>query len=879
MGSSGAQVLLTGVTGFVGKVVLEHLIREQEIYGIAAVHALIRPKGGNNPEERFTGKIAKSRCFENLPDGWTEPVKVVAGEMTEGDLGLNRADLDELTANVTHIIHCAATIEFDLPIKEAASANITGALNVLEFARSCPNLVAFTNCSTAYVTPSDPNDGPLEEVLPEFPYEPEQIYQRILADPSPETTAEWLTKSRHPNTYTFTKCLSELLLAERRGEVPITFVRPSIVSVSHQFPRPGWIDSKAAFAGFLFMIGAGYMHTVVGDPKTPLDVVPCDIVAKRLLEATFEEDLDRTTLPILYAVAGREHSHRIGDMEDVLINYFTNHRTHREPFSREIGSRGDRVDRSIRKDFAVIRRSRWLAKLLRRKKDVAATERLETALGRLHEVFPHFTHTPYDFQPSRPIGIENFSSESYIGMAAHGVWENLLGGNEREMTIGGRGHTLDRSDRAWAKRRGKNSRSVRATGRTVRRTLRRISESVTFDRPSFIRATKTIEPDDVVILTPSHRAFFDFVLCSYLPFERQDIGLSLPVIAAAQEFSKVPILGKWITKHAFYVNRGGGPDQKLNATIQRHVDAGRVLEFFIEGTRSRGRRFLPPKRGVLRALQATGRRFVLLPIATSYDRVTEQSIFQRELEGRRKPKMRLTSLLRWTLKTRFGGGKIGRIHMACGDPIIMDGASDVHQISHDVIDALQQVMVASTHHLTAFEMATKGVVRAEDMRRLLEERGTHIIESSHRVPFDLTPEIERAYRMHWQHRFYPELMALHGKDVGVRTHIEHNSYAPLTEPRGLDDPTLVAVLERLAKDLREDHDWALWAADQACHAGQIPSAADLVRGSQGFVFQPEAEALLEAFAASGVLVDGDGGRKWSPDAIDQLATWQDQEEE
>ena len=879
MGSSGAQVLLTGVTGFVGKVVLEHLIRERDTYDVQDVHVLIRPRRGKSPKERFDERITTSRCFEDLPDGWTDRVQVLAGEMTEDDLGLDPTDLKDLKSKITHIIHCAATIEFDLPIKEASSANITGALNVLEFARSCANLVAFTNCSTAYVTPADPDDSPLGEVLPEFPYEPEQIYQSILDDPSPETTAEWLAESGHPNTYTFTKCLSELLIAERQGEVPITFVRPSIVSVSHQYPRPGWIDSKAAFAGFLFMIGAGYMHTVVGDPKTPLDVVPCDIVARRLLEATFEDELDRTKLPILYAVAGREHSHKIGDMEDVLIDYFQNHRTHREPFSREIGSRGARVDRSIRKDFAVIRRSRWLARLLRRRKDVAATERLETALGRLHEVFPHFTHTPYDFQPSRPIGIDGFSSERYIGLAAHGVWENLLGGDERVMTIAGRKHNLDWSDRSWAKRREKNSRSVRATGRTVRRTLRRISDSVTFDRPSFMRATEAIEPDDVVIMTPSHRAFLDFVLCSYLPFDRQDIGLSLPVIAAAQEFSKVPILGRWITKHAFYVNRGGGPDPKLNATIQRHVDAGRVLEFFIEGTRSRGRRFLPPKRGVLRALQSTGRRFILLPIAISYDRVTEQSIFQRELEGRRKPKMRLTALLKWAVKTRFGGGKIGRIHMACGEPIVMDGTSDVHQISHGVIDALQQTMAVSTHHLSAFEMATKGAVRANDMRRLLEQRGAHVIESDYRVPLDLTPEIERAYRMHWQHRFYPELMALHGGEVGVRTHIKHNSYAPLTEPKDLDDGTLVTILQQLAKDLREDHDWALWAADQACHAGRVPSAADLVKGSQGFVFQPEAEALLEALAAAGILIDSENGRVWSNDAVDQLATWQDREEE
>ena len=39
-----AQVLLTGATGFLGKVVLHDLLRDRERLGIDCVHLLIRPR-------------------------------------------------------------------------------------------------------------------------------------------------------------------------------------------------------------------------------------------------------------------------------------------------------------------------------------------------------------------------------------------------------------------------------------------------------------------------------------------------------------------------------------------------------------------------------------------------------------------------------------------------------------------------------------------------------------------------------------------------------------------------------------------------------------------------------------------------------------------
>jgi len=45
--------LLTGVTGFLGKVVLEELLRRREELGVDRVHLLIRPRGGLGAAERF----------------------------------------------------------------------------------------------------------------------------------------------------------------------------------------------------------------------------------------------------------------------------------------------------------------------------------------------------------------------------------------------------------------------------------------------------------------------------------------------------------------------------------------------------------------------------------------------------------------------------------------------------------------------------------------------------------------------------------------------------------------------------------------------------------------------------------------------------------
>src|SRR4051812_23341912 len=158
------HVLLTGVTGFVGKVVLWQLMTQREELGIGKVSVLIRSKSGSarggkkaaaakseagakkpagqSPAERFANKVANSEIFRSLPEGWRDLVQVVNADLEQPDLGMAPSDRHSLQTSVTHILHCAASVEFDLPIASALGANVEAALHMLELARGCSKLVA-----------------------------------------------------------------------------------------------------------------------------------------------------------------------------------------------------------------------------------------------------------------------------------------------------------------------------------------------------------------------------------------------------------------------------------------------------------------------------------------------------------------------------------------------------------------------------------------------------------------------------------------------------------------------------------------------------------------------------------------------------------------
>ena len=328
-------VLLTGATGFVGKVVLHELMRRRQELGIERVVLLVRARRGVSAQKRFFEEIVASPCFRDLPKSWPDLVEILEGDIAEDQAGIGGATRIELTQRLTQIIHCAASVEFDLPIGEATALNVTGSLNLLELAAECRKRPRMVDVSTAYVTPHAGDDRVIEEALFELIDEPEELYDDIREGrfDGVKREAALLAKMGHPNTYTFSKCLAENLLAARREEVPLSIVRPSIVSASLKQPFAGWIDSPAAFALFALMIGSGRMRAMIGRCDARIDTVPVDYVADQILRSTFPPRLSGSAgykpagdFEIVHAVAGRTLSPRLDTCTSHLARFFSDNR-------------------------------------------------------------------------------------------------------------------------------------------------------------------------------------------------------------------------------------------------------------------------------------------------------------------------------------------------------------------------------------------------------------------------------------------------------------------------------------------------------------------------------------------------------------------------
>ncbi|MCG8418235.1 MAG: AMP-binding protein [Proteobacteria bacterium] len=86
------------------------------------------------------------------------------------------------------------------------------------------------------------------------------------------------------NTYTYTKSLGEqVILADK--DVRATVLRPAIVESSVRYPFAGWNEGFNTTAPLIYLALKGHRHIVAGH-RTPLDIIPVDMVSAAMIQAT-----------------------------------------------------------------------------------------------------------------------------------------------------------------------------------------------------------------------------------------------------------------------------------------------------------------------------------------------------------------------------------------------------------------------------------------------------------------------------------------------------------------------------------------------------------------------------------------------------------------
>lgn len=297
----GKTVFCTGATGFLGKVLIYKILKE--FPDVEAVYCMVRPKKGVPMQQRLEKEILSSPCYFPLikavgEEEWKRlrsKVHAVAGDITHHRLGLSNENYELLCAKTHFIIHLAATVDFQEKLNLSLNMNCLGSCRILALAQRCTKLEALIHTSTCYVNYPRHGSAPVHEQVYPIEYDPEMMVKYIMSlteEQLPAETKRLLNKYNYPNTYTFTKNITESILLRRRGSVPLAIVRPSIVGAAWREPYQGWVDALTAAGGIFLTVGLGICHDLVCRPDDVTDVVPVDFVVNVLLKATHKTACD-----------------------------------------------------------------------------------------------------------------------------------------------------------------------------------------------------------------------------------------------------------------------------------------------------------------------------------------------------------------------------------------------------------------------------------------------------------------------------------------------------------------------------------------------------------------------------------------------------------
>jgi HAD superfamily hydrolase (TIGR01490 family) len=319
--------------------------------------------------ERFDGVVASR-------------LHTIAGDVGKDGLGLDEAGR-ALVGSCDIVIHAAAAVTFDAPLDGAVEVNLLGPTRVAETlrelasetaaregaAKQLPHLIAV---STAYVNSGHKGDAS-EELITSSKFvsridwraevqaarrarsdedatsrSPERLaaFHRaarselgaagtaLLAEKTEQLRADWvrdrmvaLGRGRAralgwPDAYAFTKSLGENALLDVRGELPVTFVRPSIVESSLSQPRPGWIRGFRMAEPVIISYAKGLLRQFPGVPEGIVDVIPVDLVVAALI-AVAAKGPDPAGPTVYQVASGARNPLHYGQLVDLVENWFT----------------------------------------------------------------------------------------------------------------------------------------------------------------------------------------------------------------------------------------------------------------------------------------------------------------------------------------------------------------------------------------------------------------------------------------------------------------------------------------------------------------------------------------------------------------------------
>ncbi|XP_043522255.1 putative fatty acyl-CoA reductase CG5065 isoform X1 [Frieseomelitta varia] len=310
-------ILVTGATGFIGKGILEKLMRVCP--NIAAIYVLIRPKKDQTIEQRFK-ELIDDPIYDSIKvnhPSLLSRIHLIQGDVSLPDLGLSPADRTMLIEKVNIVFHLAATVRFNEPLNVAVNINTKGTARVIQLCKELKHVISVVHVSTAY---SNAHLSEIEEKVYTTCFPPSTVID--ICEIEDKTLIDLLEErilKIYPNTYTFTKNLAEQIVSNNCDCLPVAIVRPSIIGASLEEPCPGWVDNVFGATAVFLQVGRGILRAMIINKDARLDVVPIDYVIDTIMCAAWHVTLDCDTKTKVYNCTSNASPLKWGQLKDIYV--------------------------------------------------------------------------------------------------------------------------------------------------------------------------------------------------------------------------------------------------------------------------------------------------------------------------------------------------------------------------------------------------------------------------------------------------------------------------------------------------------------------------------------------------------------------------------
>ncbi|KAI9905802.1 hypothetical protein PsorP6_014334 [Peronosclerospora sorghi] len=315
--------------------------------------------------------------------------------------------------------------------------------------------------------------------------------------------------------------------------------------------------------------------------------------------------------------------------------------------------------------------------------------------------------------------------------------------------------------------------SVRKLGWLLRKIFRTMYDQIHVDEAGLARIRHLLTArSGSVVLVPTHRSYIDFLLLSYVFFA---YNMPVPYVAAGEDFLNMGKLTQLFRESgAFFIRRTFADDPLYSAIFRAYtqylVSRGHTLEFFIEGSRSRSGKQLPPKFGLLTAVVDTYLshhvpNLYLVPVTIDYEKPLEVMLHQNEVLGEGKIRESISALCKampivrkqfGSISVQFGLPVDVKSHVehlvARGHDDVRHPSTLVNDLGYVITDALVANATCVMSHVVATILLVyrQGISREELVRQAnwlrheISRRGGRVIGTQGRSP---TVVVDRALHL------------------------------------------------------------------------------------------------------------------------------------